>query len=146
MSKEAICIGCGCTETDACINNEEQVTCEWAVRPDPIEKVGLCSNCVPIIALYHVGATPDISRREAERRRLERRIATNSAMASIEFAGVDISLYSDRPGVTGHWYSAPSDPDDRKDFDEACHYLELRGRLRRHPAWARLVRLIKVGS
>lgn len=44
---DATCIGCGCTDSHAC-----EGSCYW-IEVDRILGVGVCSNCLPHLRMYH---------------------------------------------------------------------------------------------
>lgn len=44
-----ICVGCGCTDERACVDQETGEPCHWPTGVDPFEP--LCSACVRMEAL-----------------------------------------------------------------------------------------------
>lgn len=47
--KEAVCIGCGCSDTKACTDNNEP--CYW-LKVDRKKAQGVCSNCADFLARF----------------------------------------------------------------------------------------------
>jgi hypothetical protein len=50
----AACIGCGCTEEDACFDEATHLPCHW-LRLDPAAGKGLCSCCIELEADWDAG-------------------------------------------------------------------------------------------
>lgn len=50
----ATCIGCGCTDLDACLDPDTGVTCSW-LRVDRAAGVGVCSVCDEELERWHAG-------------------------------------------------------------------------------------------
>ncbi|ENM5835049.1 hypothetical protein NTH44_003141 [Vibrio metoecus] len=46
---EAVCIGCGCSDTNACFENNQ--ACYW-LKVDREKQQGVCSNCPDFLAQF----------------------------------------------------------------------------------------------
>lgn len=51
---EATCIGCGCTDSHACWDDNAGAPCHW-LRVDYSSRVGVCSACPDIVADWDKG-------------------------------------------------------------------------------------------
>jgi dissimilatory sulfite reductase (desulfoviridin) alpha/beta subunit len=51
---EAACIGCGCTDTNACVDHENHEACHW-LRVDYGKHAGVCSACSADVARWDAG-------------------------------------------------------------------------------------------
>lgn len=55
------CVGCGCTDSCACINDVTGEPCFW-LRLDRAAKTGVCSECAHLVSAWDAGAYGDDGR------------------------------------------------------------------------------------
>ncbi|MGD1455275.1 hypothetical protein [Vibrio harveyi] len=49
IPKEAFCIGCGCSDSKACFENNQ--ACYW-LKLDREKQIGVCSNCKSFLSKF----------------------------------------------------------------------------------------------
>lgn len=52
LPKEAFCVGCGCSDSKACLKNGEP--CSW-IAIDRDKQQGVCSNCLDFVSPFVMG-------------------------------------------------------------------------------------------
>jgi hypothetical protein len=60
MSPQIVCVGCGCTDDDACPDG-----CSW-LRADQDAGEGVCSNCPEHVEAFDAGGYVDVDAAERE--------------------------------------------------------------------------------
>jgi hypothetical protein len=53
-TNEAMCIGCGCTDSHACYDEIEDCACHWR-RVDRAIRLGVCSACRQLESAWDAG-------------------------------------------------------------------------------------------
>lgn len=56
---EASCIGCGCTDSHACVH--EEVPCHW-LRLDRVNGKGVCSACPDYVSRFDKDRVPELTK------------------------------------------------------------------------------------
>lgn len=54
IAHEAMCIGCGCSDFNACHDEREEAPCHWK-RVDRAARLGVCSACRELVADWDAG-------------------------------------------------------------------------------------------